>query len=393
MRINPREKIMLMLLILVVVGYLVFSYVIVPQLNTLSDQRIDIKLKEQEVNRIEKLLTQEEIIDSQIEMAYKDIQAFAINYFNTTPQEEWILLLNDFLSMPLIEATSIGFSGHQEINVEGAPFVKDTITLELVGQYPSLVNLLKTIWAFPKRIDVTSIIASGSGYDEINASVTLDFYTLTADADLVDNLYEWYQDDLFYKENPFLPIEDQGMVLRYMYLPETDLFNYTKYFEFTDLEDHYMEREIYEFIDYGYLYMNPYLEFKPDEPITRGEFIVLLDHVYEWPTVYDDQIDLRDFRDYDDLGSLESSFAKAMYKGYLTGIIEGYDDNTLRPREPITYREVEFLMQRIKNNENFTWAEVANSINYRKGVRSDRWTDTNNTLTRAEAVYLLYYLK
>lgn len=393
MKINPREKIMLMLLILVVVGYVAFSYAIEPQLTRLSDQKIEIRMKDQELTRLKNLITEESSIDEKTQVAYQSIQEMSVGYFNTTPQEEWILLLNDFLSMPFIDASNIGFSGPQEISIQGAPFYKDTITLSLTGQYPSLVNMLKTIWNFPKKIEVTDINVSGSGFDEVSASVSLDFYTFAVASDVVDNLYEWYQDELFYKENPFVPIEDRGVILRYLYLPDSDLFNYTKYFEFTDLEDNYMEREIYEFIDYGYLYMNPYLEFKPDEPITRGEFIVLLDHVYEWPTVYDDQVDLRDFRDYDDLGSLESSFAKAMYKGYLTGIIEGYDDNTIRPREPITYREIEFLMNRIKETDSFSWEQVASSINWRKGIWSDRWTDTNNTLTRAEAVYLLYYMK
>ncbi len=204
-------------------------------------------------------------------------------------------------------------------------------------------------------------------------------------------MYKWYIDDLFLKENPFAEVVDNGIVVRYLYLQDDELFNYTQYFEFADLEGHWLEYEIKEFLDLGYLYLNPYLEFGPDEPITRGEFIVLMDSYYQWPIVYDDQVNLTDFRDYDDLGSLESSFAKAIHKGYLSGIVEGYTDNTLRPRDYITYEEVEFLMNKIKEIDNFKWNTVAGSIKSSKGIDKPDWATKDGTLTRAEAVYLLYY--
>jgi hypothetical protein len=126
--------------------------------------------------------------------------------------------------------------------------------------------------------------------------------------------------------------------------------------------------------------------------MSRGEFIVLVDGIYQWPTTYDD-VDLTEFRDYDDLGSLESSFAKAIHRGYLSGYVEGYTDKTLRPRDSITYEEVEFLMKKIKGNSSFDWTDIADSITSRKGIVESRWSNPLGKLSRAEAVYLLYYFK
>lgn len=393
MRINSRERILLMGLILIVVAWISFVYVIEGQLQEMSDNRIEIRLKKNELEDLRALILKEPEIDTAIEENYAKIQEVATSFFNTTTQEERILLLNDFLLMPFVEESSLGFSESQQVSIEGLDFQKDSVSVELSGQYKSFMNMLKTIWIFPKQIDVSSLSLSGAGFDEVSGNITLDFYTFVPESNVVDDLYKWYIDELFYKENPFSAIEDNGIIVRYLYLPDEEIFNYSKYFEFTDIEGHYMEDEINEFLDYGYLYLNPYLTFEPDEPITRGEFIVLLDSVYQWATPYDDEVDLTEFRDYEDLGSLEGSFAKAVHKGFLSGYVEGYADNTLRPREPITYAEVEFLMNRIKNTDNFTWAIIADSFGWRKNMVDERWEDLNNTLTRAEAIYLLYYYK
>ncbi len=252
---------------------------------------------------------------------------------------------------------------------------------------------MKTIWAFPKSINVTQLSMESAGYDEVSGKVVFELYTFLVESDVVDNLYQWYIDELFFKENPFARFEESDIVVRYLFLNDDDeLFNYSKFFEFIDIEEHWLEEEIREFLELGYLYLNPTLEFGPDEPMTRGEFIVLVDSVYDWP-IEDAEADLTDFRDYEDLGSLESSFAKAIHRGYLSGYVEGFTDNTLRPRDPISYLEVEFLMNKIKGTQGFTWEQVASALGNKQGSFDNTWYTDTGKLTRAEAVYLLYYFK
>jgi hypothetical protein len=392
MRINNREKILLMVLVVVITWWLAFDYLIEPQLVTLSEQKIELKEKNESYDRMKNLVLSESQMDSEIETHFKLIQEVAASYFNTTSQEEYVLLLSDFLEMPFMTDTSIYFNEPEYIDLEGIQYKKDSVILDVNGQYASILNMLKTIWVFPNKIDVSELRMKAAGFDEVEATITLDFYTFVAESGIVDGLYKWYTDDLFYKENPFTPMIENDVVVRYLYLKDDELFNYGQYFEFNDIKGHWMEREINEFLELGYLYLNPYLEFKPDEPMTRGEFIVLVDSVYNWPLTYED-VDLTQFRDYDDLGSLENSFAKAIHRGYLSGFVEGYTDNTLRPRDPITYGEVEFLMNKIKGTTTFDWNTIAESITARKNISESRWSSTQGKLSRAEAVYLLYYFK
>ncbi len=61
----------------------------------------------------EKLIAMEPNIDKSIEESYNIIEETATNYFNTTPQEELILLFNDFLLMPFVDESTIKFSKMQ----------------------------------------------------------------------------------------------------------------------------------------------------------------------------------------------------------------------------------------------------------------------------------------
>ncbi len=413
MKINNREKIMLYILLTVLIVYLGFAYVIEPQELENTDIEAQITSTTHEVNKLKALLTTEERLDQSIADMYTTLEETAEHYFNTTPQEEIILLFNDFLLMPFVDEDSISFGNSVE-NYDGLNLMKDTVTISVKGQYESFLNMLRTVWAFPKQIQVNNISLSGTASasaeeeegalndinlsapaeEEVAGSVTFSLYTLMAETSVVDNLYKWYVDELFYKENPFTPYEENDMVVRYLYIGENDqLFNYGKFFEFKDIEGHWVEEEVIEFLEEGHLYTTPDQMFEPEALITRGEFIVMMDSVYDWEYNDNEEIDLTLFTDYDELGSMESSFAKAVYRGFMSGTIEGYSDNTLRPRDPMSYEEIEIVMNKNRGTEDFSWTLVAEDLTKNKGVTSEEWTNPKAHITKAEAVYLLYYFK
>jgi Tfp pilus assembly protein PilO len=395
MRISNREHILLMCLITFIILWVAFVYIIEPQWLEIETMRQELRLETMELERLENMVKNEANLDAQIQETYITIEEKASRYFNTTPQEEMILLLNDFLNIPFLEGTSLSFQTPEWIEIEGITFQKDTIGISSAGQYGSVLNMFKNMWRFQKQVNMESVTLSKKSIDEVNGEMHLSFYTLVADIDLVDGLYEWYVDDLFYKEDPFSPYEENPDAIRYLYMKDNDgIFNYDQYYAFTDIDGHYMEAEINEFLQAGYLFLDPYMTFKPDTPITRGEFIVMMDKVYGWEGVNDqDTMDLTTFDDYDELGSLENAFAKAIYRGYISGIIEGYTDNTLRPRNPITYGEVEYIMNNIKGTEDYSFVTIGNALVEAKDVPAKDWSNPNGELTKAEAVYLLYYHK
>ncbi|PKM56356.1 MAG: hypothetical protein CVV00_00230 [Firmicutes bacterium HGW-Firmicutes-5] len=399
MRISNREKILLTLVLTFITAWMVFVYALEPQMANLKDLKQELRIGQQELEGLEKLVQDEDQVDMAIEEAYMAMKDKAGAYFNTTPQEEIVLLLSDFLLMPYITEQVIGFEIPVWEEIDGIAFKKDVVNISYTGQYTSLLNMLKSMWSFPKHINMTTAsiikaeVEENEEIEEIEGNIQLEFYTFATDLEIQDDLYKWYVDDLFYKENPFSPSVQSDGIVRYLYMDEnSDVFNFSRYFDFTDIAGHYMETEIQAFLEAGHLYLNPYLTFEPDQPMTRGEFIVLLDKVYDWPVV-DSDLDLTTFDDYEELGSLENAFAKAIHRGYLSGFIVGYEDNTLRPKDPMTYGEVEFVMNKIKPESNFTWTTIGASLEANKSVPAKDWSDPFGILTKAEAVYLLYYFR
>lgn len=395
MRISTREHILLLSLITFIILWVTFVYILEPQWIEMEAIRQELRLETAELERLEAMIENEVVLDQQIETTYLAIENKAAQYFNTTPQEEMILLFNDFLNMPFLEGTLLSFRTPEQVDIEGITFQKNVIEITTDGQYGSVVNVFKNMWKFQKHVNMTYANLSKKSIDEVIGQMEMAVYTLVADVNIQDKLYEWYVDDLFYKEDPFSPYIPNPEAIRYMYMQEDQgIFNYDLNYAFTDIEDHYMEAEIKEFLQAGYLFLDPYMTFKPDTSITRGEFIVMMDKVYGWEGVdEEDTMDLTTFDDYDELGSLENAFAKAIYRGYISGIIEGYTDNTLRPRNPITYGEIEYIMNNIKGTQDYSFTTIGNALVADKGVPVKNWSDPNGQLTKAEAVYLLYYHK
>lgn len=154
--------------------------------------------------------------------------------------------------------------------------------------------------------------------------------------------------------------------------------------EIIDIEYHWAGKELSYFNHLGYLNTNERKEYKPDSIMLRGEFIYMLDKVYNWSK--DSKKNLSIFKDYGILGEYEESFSKAFGKGY----ISGYSDNTLRANMPITYQEAEEIMKKLLANSSFKWSDISTKLQEDKGVVSTGSRNTNNYMTKAEAIYLLY---
>lgn len=157
---------------------------------------------------------------------------------------------------------------------------------------------------------------------------------------------------------------------------------------FYDIRGHWAKNEIETLVRKGIINGYPDKTFRPDNYITRAEFLVLLSRAYQWNLPADTN-NLSLFKDRNTFNAFsEKQISYALSHGY----ISGYPDNYFRPNNNITYKEVEIIMRRILKNSNFTWDSIANKIIYDKKVRSNSFDSMNNNITRAEFSYLLYDL-
>lgn len=394
-KLTKREKILLALLFLSISFYGYMQFLVNPQLTKLNELKIEKQAYEVEMKNLEDASALEKQLDDTILNLSQQISLISDNYFTNTEQEEIILLLNEFLNNPDVKASSISFTPPAIIILpeeHQASLMNATLTYE--GSYETLMELLDSIWNFKKQIIVENININKNEQSQVTGNILLNFYNLGNLTNQTDAMFEWYIDEEFYKENPFSSIaENGGFRVNYMYVgKDAASLDTTVYKPFIDISDHWAEDEIESFGREGYVRGDQNNQFKPDNPITRGEFVMLQDRVYQWP-IPEEKVDLTKFSDYSALGNYESSMAKAIFKGYLGGFLKGYTDNTLKPSSPITYQEVVYIMRRIKGDDNFGWEDVAEKMNTEKGILSKGLENIEGFITKAEAVYLLYHFK
>ena len=159
-----------------------------------------------------------------------------------------------------------------------------------------------------------------------------------------------------------------------------------KYIPFSDTTFHWANAEIDYFLRRRLLDNNRQdAKFLPNTSIKRGEFLQILDRTFSWESVQNQEIDMTIFKDYTILNEYRSSFEKAI----AMGIIMGNEDSSLRPHIPITYREVEWIINRLFEHKSFKWEDMASEILAERFHRSVGIENIDANITRAEVVYLL----
>lgn len=166
----------------------------------------------------------------------------------------------------------------------------------------------------------------------------------------------------------------------------------------TDVDGHWANKEISQFMKNSYV--NGYEDgtFKPDNSITRAEFVKLVNKYFGFKDTGASK--------FSDVNSKDWHYDNVLIANK-AGYINGYDDNTFRPNNPITREEAAKIIVSIKNKKDSTydkintfkdkhlvsnWAkpyiEGAVENGYLKGDDLKNLRPTSS-ITRAEAVTLL----
>ena len=154
-----------------------------------------------------------------------------------------------------------------------------------------------------------------------------------------------------------------------------------------DIRGHWAKDEINAYVRRGFITGYSDKTFKPNRNISRAEFLTILGKVYGWK-ISNDVDNIKLFNDFEKF----KGYDKVISYAYENKYINGYGDNTFRPSDLISYKEVEIIMRRIFGDESFKWYNTADKMIYDKKVRSASYDSKDNKITRAEFVYMLYLL-
>jgi len=154
---------------------------------------------------------------------------------------------------------------------------------------------------------------------------------------------------------------------------------------FRDVMGHWASDEIEACVRRGVISGYGDNTFKPDNNITRAEFITMVSRAFNW-NIYSFPGTTTPFKDASTFGNYADVIKYAAGYGY----ISGYGDGYFRPGNQISYAEVEIIMNRVLSYQNFRWADVANNMLYNNKERSGSFNNMNNKITRAEVAFMLY---
>lgn len=253
---------------------------------------------------------------------------------------------------------------------------------------------------------VTSFDVERSSYSNLikaSDSYTVELSNLSGNMDnsrLVKLSFEYYGDKAkggIYKFQDnrwsYIPTKVEDGILTAMVSPKTlkatgitfSVFVDDNIKAFTDARGHWANDEIDAYVRRGVI--NGYNDgtFRPDNNITRAEFLTLLSKVFGW-NIYATPGSTTTFGDASSFGAYNDVINYATYHGY----IKGYSDGTFKPWNLISYSEVEIIMNRVLYYQGFKWNNIANSMLYDKKVRSSSLNSLYNNITRAEVAYMLY---
>ncbi|NLY47079.1 MAG: S-layer homology domain-containing protein [Tissierella sp.] len=155
----------------------------------------------------------------------------------------------------------------------------------------------------------------------------------------------------------------------------------------TDIRSHWAKEEINTLVRRSIITGYPDYTFKPDRNINRAEFLALLSRVYHWQLPKSTK-NINSFTDYESFGAATQLISYGIDAGYILG----YDDNTFRANQAISYKEVEIIMGRVLNDSSFKWHDTSAKMLYDKQIRSKGYNNMDNKITRAEVAYMLYIL-
>ena len=406
MRLTKREQTLSILMLFVVAAYFLFQYIITPQLAGLSDIKSDMAQWEEKKQKLAVMDDTVNRLTFQKDQMEIELQTISNRYFaclNT--QEETIIVLNDLISNTGLKDVSISFDQLTDAVIAGtetgattannasssAPLVQ-VVMLNYEGSYTAVWDALRNFWGFNKFIQVNSVNMSldPSNAELLTGTIELSLYDLSQMTQINNTMVEWAENGTFRKSNPFLAVTDEQFPgTRYVLnLDGSSTYHYVK---FVDISGNWAESAIDDFGMRHLITGDSENRFFPDEQITRGDLVVLLDKYFKWE-IPEDKVDLTQFSDYGELGQSLSAMEAAFYKGYVLGCLVGYDDGTLRPNAPTSYKEFELVMSRSLNQPDFKWKDTALEMEKETGFTSPGLSNEAASITRGEVVYFLHSL-
>ena len=387
---TKRDKNLLILLTIVILGAAFYYFYYRVQVDKIATLETEIQGQKQQLMIYNNAKRNVAKLGDQKEKLTEVLKKGVEGYLTEIEQEEIILLLNEIIIRSDVEVSNIKFSNYKDTEKSNLGISTMIVTIGVSGSYEDTIDFLSSYLRFDKNIYVSNMSMSSSA-DIINTDLAISFIRMDNDYTEPLALFEWYNDTFYEKATPFEQDDFSTLFRPNYFYTGTDVEFYNPAFEgFNDTYGHWSEDVFNLFGRNGYILGDDEGNVRPDEPMTRLETVLLLDLVFRWE-LQENFIELQSFADYDIIDALSDIEKKALLKGYNSGYLFGYEDNTLRPYSNISYEELGFLGNNLLGSD-ITWLDVAGEIRDNFGYESVGIQTPTAPATRAEIIYFLSYI-
>jgi len=209
MRINRRERIYLLVLLLVVIGFLGYKFGYTPYADYMSNLESEYDDVKTEYDNFKISLEFKPGLTKKIEDYNKILREKSKGYVYEIRQEELILKLDKLFVDNEINISGLTFSDIsdlmllEESDISTDKSIKKLqMTLGFSAEYESMLNFIDDMQAEPNKISISNlVIVSGEG-GIINGTMNLEFYSVKNEFTL-ENDYKWEDIIEYGKDNPF----------------------------------------------------------------------------------------------------------------------------------------------------------------------------------------------
>lgn len=394
---TKREKTLVILLVIVGLVFSYYYFFMQHQLDDITALKDDINQQDTLIKNYDMTKTSLKTLKKNIVKEEEKLSVVFEPFLRALEQEDIILLINEIVMRSNVEIERLSFDAFNPGDLPTLYYETMIVNVNVTGSYQDVVNFVSSFWRFDHNIYVESVSLSKS--DVVNdvplltGDVAIAFVKVNNDYASSVDLFEWYNDVLYMKEDPFDDSDFSLLFKPNYFYTGSDVEFYNPPFEgFNDTVGHWAEDVINFFGRNGYILGDEENNIYPDGTMTRLETVVLLDLVFRWE-LSEELVSLESFDDYDQISELTDLEKRTLTKAYNSGYIFGYEDNTLRPYNQITYEELGYIGANLLGDENITWQQVATELNERLGYESPGLQDTQQFATRAEIIYFLAYIE
>lgn len=188
MKINKREKKLIMILVIIVFVIGFYRFVVNPLQYKSIETRSQLEIKEMEYNSAITNADSKESLTKEYEALIEELEGYMYGYFTHIEEEQIILLINEISSISNIQINTMEFNPANVINIDETIFEGVTVSLNISGGYLEISEFVELIELFPKRI----VISSLSMYNHSNSlisSIDLEFYSISKIVNEKKNIY------------------------------------------------------------------------------------------------------------------------------------------------------------------------------------------------------------